>query len=573
MAWTVSVVSLIVFASAALLSVVGVLALRERPDPMAWPLAALMFIAALWAIPHALSFGFTSLDQIVFWNRMVYPWASLVPVIYFVLSLTYAGYDRWLSWRVYAGLCLIPAITLVMVWTNPGHNLFWDSYTLTRIGEASVLDTTPGPWFWIHLLYSYLLVALAFGVFASVVVHSSSIYRKQALLIVGGGVVPTLLNIMFNLGVGPLPVIDFTTSALALSGVAFAVALFRYDLLGLSPAAYRSVPELFGDGILIFDDEYRLREVNDPAERILDTTLERGKPAVELFDSPVESLDGSLLTSADDRSRSYSLRYRSLSNQRGDTVGHVLVMREITALKEHEQRLSVTNRILRHNLRNELNVILLECDQLDQLLEDETSRESLDRLKSAAERLGDVGEKARHFRASLSLGDDTPLEIDLVSPVKMTVERYRSQYPDAEITLDAPAEKTVLAGGTTALEAVLDNIIENALEHTDRSEPQVDIEIEETEGMVAVRVTDDGPGIPETEREVLTNTEETQLQHGSSFGLWLTYWFVTAMDGELEFTENEPRGTTVTVRFRKPEEGKSSRQTGSRRQAQPFRTD
>lgn len=549
MGWTVSVVSLVVFGSATLCVGIGFVAVRKRPDPMALPLAALMFAGVAWAVPHAISLGHANLGHAVFWHRIMYPGAVLVPVAYFVLAVKYAGHDRLLSPPVYVGLCLVPALTVVLVWTYPAHDLFWNSLALERVGGASVLAGSTGPWFWVNLGYSYLLIAIAWAVLASVAINSSPVYRKQAVLMLVGGIVPTALNVAFNLGLGPFPSVDLTTSALAVSGVAFAVALFRYDLLGLSPAAYRSVPELFGDGVLVFDDERRLIESNEPAERIFGTTLDVGLEADDLFESALERVDGTVVTTGNNGSRSYEARYAPLRDQRDDVVGHAVVMREITELKRHEQRLSVTNRVLRHNLRNELNVVLGEAQRLENLRDEETREAALDRLRDAARRLDDVGEKARHIQSSLAFDRSSLLEIDLVPVVESILDRHRTRYPNADISFESPGSAFVRASGTEPLEIVVDNLVENALEHNDGKQPSVEIGIENTGTTTRMRVADDGPGVPSTEYDVLEQDNETQLQHGSGLGLWLVYWFVSAMDGDLAFETNDPRGTVVTVQF------------------------
>lgn len=564
MDWTVSVFSFVAFGSAVLCASIGVAVLRERPDPMVWPLVVLMAAGTAWAIPHAISFGYTDLDQVLFWNRLIYPGAAIVPVAYFVLSLRYAGYDHWLSWPVYVGVCVIPVTTVGVVWTSPEQGVFWADLTVKRVGNSSVLDPTFGPWFWVFLLYSYLLIGLSWVVFANVASSSRPVYRRQAVLMLASGVVPTALNAMFNFGVLPGLEIDLTTSALAVSGGAFAVALFRYDLFGLSPVAYRNVPDLFGDAVLVFDDERQLIEANIHAEHILDSSLEIGTDARDIFDSSLESIDGTVLTTPGVDSRSYSVRYSELYDQRDDVAGHVIVMREITELKEHEQRLSVTNRILRHNLRNELNVILVEAERLEHLREsgNHAERDALERITAAVDRLDDVGEKARHIQSSLAFDEETLVVVDVVPTVEAVIERYRDQYPDADISLDVPESACILAGGNDALETVVRNLVENALEHSDRSEPQVELAVLVSEEHVTLEVADDGPGIPPDEREILSKHEETPLRHGSSLGLWLVTWLVSAMGGDIEFTANGGRGTVVTLRFRSTDDASEATQDG-----------
>jgi len=546
MGWELSVVSLVVFASAAVTLAVGMVALRKRPDPMAWPLAALMFAATAWAVPHGISFGYTGAEQVAFWHRMRYPGTVLAPVAYFVVALRYAGHDRWLSRRTYALLGTVPAITVLFVWTNGAHGLFWRSVSTETVAGATVLVAEFGPWYFLNLGYLYLLTVATLFVLGSVAVGSEPLYRKQSGLMFVGGLVPLAVNVAFNTGIAPAPPVDFTTTAFAVTGLTFATVLFRYDFLDLSPAAYRNVSDLFGDGVLVFDGEGRLVEANDHAERVLGTSLEPRTPVGEVFDEPFEDLDGTVLTPPDEGRRFYELRYAPLRDQREVAVGHAVVMREVTDLKEHEQRLSVTNRVLRHNIRNELNVVLGQAESLDARLPGEHAE--LDWICEAATRLNDASEKARYIQSSMQLDRESLTAVDIVPVVESVVDRHRERAPDAEITLKAPDSLAVRATDPEPLEVAVDNVVENAVEHNDR-EPTVEVTVRATEE-VTVRIADDGPGIPEAERKVILDGAETQLEHASGLGLWLVYWLVTAVDGSVTFEDNEPRGTVAVLRFR-----------------------
>lgn len=124
MAWTFTVFTGIVLASAIVALAVGVVALRERPDPLAVPLALLMFAAAAWAIPHAISFGYTDPATVAFWHRARYFGTTAAPLLYLVFALKYAGYERWLSRPFNVGIAVVPAITILVVWSNPYQGLF-----------------------------------------------------------------------------------------------------------------------------------------------------------------------------------------------------------------------------------------------------------------------------------------------------------------------------------------------------------------------------------------------------------------------------------------------------------------
>jgi len=227
-------------------------------------------------------------------------------------------------------------------------------------------------------------------------------------------------------------------------------------------------------------------------------------------------------------------------------------------LREREQRLGVLNRVLRHNLRNEMTVILNYAELLRETADDGRTEKAASTIVETGRDLTDLSEKARQIEDAL---DDEALglrEQEVVAIVEGIVADLREEYPDAEITLTAPDTQQVAA--VESLWIAIRNVCENALEHTDADEPRVDVTVEteerDGEGRVRIAVADNGPGIPDQEKNVLVEGEETSLQHGSGLGLWLVYWVVDKSRGTLVFDDNDPRGSVVTLELlaRTPED-------------------
>jgi len=548
--WTSSWISVLVLVNGVVLTGIGIYALRKRPDPMAWPLALLTFAGAAWAIPQAISFGYANEELNLFLQQLMVPGQNLVPVGYFLLAMRYAGYDEWVSSRVLAALSVFPTITITSAWTNSLHGLLWQTTSFETVGSLVVFVPEFGPWYWLNLAYVYVLIFVSLSVFTTVVIRSEPVYRKQSLLMLTGGLAPTVVNVPFSLGVGSLSMVDFTTAALGISGATFAAALFRYDVLDLSPAAYRNVSEIFGDGVLVFDEGGKLVESNARAERILDTTLTVGTPAADIFDSAFGEIDGTVFSSTQGQ-EFYIARYSPLHGHKDEVVGHVVVIRNITDLKEHEQRLSVTNRVLRHNLRNELNIIDGYAASLDSQLPE--THEELEQIRSAANRLETVGDNARHIQSSLERTESSLRSYDATAALETVVSRFRDQHPQAQISLEMPGGVDVCAHESEQLETIFENVVENAIEHNDRDEPEVSISVEQGDETATVRIADDGPGIPSTERDALSRTQETKLEHGSSLGLWVINWLTASIGGTVAFEVNEPRGTVVVIQLQRPD--------------------
>ncbi|GAB3684960.1 hypothetical protein GCM10028857_14660 [Salinarchaeum chitinilyticum] len=224
---------------------------------------------------------------------------------------------------------------------------------------------------------------------------------------------------------------------------------------------------------------------------------------------------------------------------------------ELERREEEFERLyevtDVLNRILRHNLRNNMNVILGRSDMLD---DGGGSTEHVDAIKDEARRLVEIGEKARAIHDTLDAEVATevrPAE-SFVSPA---VSQVREEFPDASVTIEAEDDHWVAAGAL--FETAVENVLDNAVRHNEGT-ATVTARIDATDdGSVTVSIADDGPGIHPYEIEAIREHRETPLQHGSGLGLWLASWIVEQYDGEISFADNEPTGTIVTLRLPRAE--------------------
>lgn len=227
--------------------------------------------------------------------------------------------------------------------------------------------------------------------------------------------------------------------------------------------------------------------------------------------------------------------------------GTVGVLRDITERQRREQRLMVLNRVLRHNLRNDLNVIIGHAERLEQQVADEL-RKSVLKIGTVAQELADLGTKARDIESTLDVGESSTSPVDLVAVVDERIDLFRQRFPNAEIEQNTPPSAVVQAG--PMVKSVIDNVIENAIEHHDRNQPTVTLIIDtntHTREFVTLRVADDGPGITAMERVSLEMGEETNLSHGSGLGLWMSKWVTESYGGEFSVEAETPRGTIVTI--------------------------
>ena len=221
---------------------------------------------------------------------------------------------------------------------------------------------------------------------------------------------------------------------------------------------------------------------------------------------------------------------------------------DITDQKQRQQRLEILNRVLRHDLRNGMNIISGSAEILERSVADEESVQFAEAIQERAQELISLAEKTRAVERTLGRDGAVTGPLDIVPCIERAADDAETTY-DVDIDRSLPEEAVVRSDDY--LETAIFHLLENAVEHNDTGEPDVSISVREStreDDTVVVEVRDNGPGLPEAERELLDEDKEiTQLRHASGLGLWLVNWVVTKSGGRLSFEENEPRGTIVTV--------------------------
>lgn len=219
-------------------------------------------------------------------------------------------------------------------------------------------------------------------------------------------------------------------------------------------------------------------------------------------------------------------------------------------IRERERRLSVLNRVLRHNLQNDMTVIQGYAEILPTAGQEQLEQAS-EKILQKSRGLVNHGKKARRLETVMENAEEGVVDLDIGEEVADMTEKYDGDY--SEFTVETDIDERAWASAVSGVEFGIESIIENAFHHNDNDDPHVSVSVEHTDGEVLIEIQDNGPGIPEHEREVLTQDEETSLEHGSGIGLWLAYWAVVKSDGDLTFEEREDGGSIVRVKLPRAE--------------------
>jgi signal transduction histidine kinase len=402
----------------------------------------------------------------------------------------------------------------------------------------------------VSLLASVLVLLVLAVVFTVIglVILSAYRHRKRPLR---SGVAATLPAVEIIIGVQltrpSMPLFnDAVWAVTALSiAVTLVVAATHYDVLrmhlGAGTAGERAAVREMDEAVITVERDGTLARLNDAAAGLF---------GQQLSDNSVAEVLGADLSNLTDRDtvecwteagrREFDPRVTEMTNDYGEVYGYTVILIDVTDRNIRRQRIEVLNRILRHNIRNSLDVIKANVESLD---DEERERSILD----ATDTLEELSGSARRIEKLMRQPRDQRPSAEVGAVVERVIRDISETYPAASVSV-TPADEPRSVDAEVARFA-LRNVVENAVVHNDSDQVRVAIRMVSTETGSRVIVADNGPGIPEAERAVIENETESAHAHTTGIGLWGTNWAVTRLGGDLSFRDSDLGGTAVSVEF------------------------
>ena len=483
----------------------------------------------------------------------------LVTILWLGFILSYVGKSNWLATRRLGVVSVPLLIGAAVYFFAPTWRPLVGQLSQETIPAGTVVTATLGPMGIVLGVYVYLVFLSGLALVVRTVVEGSRLFVGQALAFVFGSLITIVASFFVILGV---PVAGYPLTQVALGGqsLLWAYAVFGQRLLRVVPAVAeigeRTIFENLDDGVLVVNEDGVVVRANPQARQHLDVSDPTGDAVGPILESMRVSTIQELPTRFERDGRTYRTEASEIRNWQGESSGHALVVRDITPLVTREQRLAVLNRILRHNVRNDMNVVLGVGSQLQSHEETEIA-ESGETLRRTARDLTRVSEKA--IEASRLL--DEPIDnepVHLPAMIEDQVAALAAEYPRA--TVESSVGVDTIRTDPRTLSRIVEEVIVNALEHAGDA-PTVHVEITRTESGAEIAVTDNGPGIPQAELDPIIAGDETALEHASSFGLWFVTWGVQALGGDLEVSTTAT-GAQVLLTVPDSEDSGSSARIG-----------
>ncbi|ELZ98039.1 light and oxygen sensing histidine kinase [Haloferax mucosum ATCC BAA-1512] len=234
-----------------------------------------------------------------------------------------------------------------------------------------------------------------------------------------------------------------------------------------------------------------------------------------------------------------------VTDDHGGVTHFVGFHEDITEEERTVRLIELLNRVLRHNVRNSMNVVLGNAELLR---ESPVAENIIEQIRHRAEALVRLSDRAREVE-EYAQRDRKPTRLDPFTLLSRIVKTHEREYPDASIEVDVRTTHDICAG--SELERAVSELVTNALSHHPTDSAQVRISVFDSGEQVCIEVTDDGRGISPSETAFVEAGHETELEHGSSMGLWLVNWIVTRYGGSFQIgslDDASQTGTRATLR-------------------------
>ena len=338
------------------------------------PLFFLLTGCSYWSLIYALQNVLTQSPWKEWLDKAVNPGIMLVPAAWLVFSLEYSGRGRHITRRLITLLAIEPLIVLALIITNRFHYLYYPSPARPWIeaGGFLYLGFDPGPFFWLHAVYSYVLIAVGSALLLFSAWWMRGLYRKQAFILLAAVLIPWLSNAVFIASpiLGLNLHLDLTPVFFSISGVLLVFGVFQLGLLDITPLARDLLFEVLEDALFVVDDQNRVVDINPAACRLFGKTAAEvmGKPAGVLLEK-VLSIARRYLNTLETQevvtlpigreTRYFDLRISPLKAQQGGYAGRMVLLRDMTTIYRAQQALQESEARYRHLIEASPEVIFM----------------------------------------------------------------------------------------------------------------------------------------------------------------------------------------------------------------------
>lgn len=533
----------------------------------------------------------------VYFEYFSYIGGCLLPVSVYFTGKIFANTKIKLK-KHYLLLFVIPITSLIILWSNDLHHLFYTYYSV------NLSDCIYGPYMSIHNIYSYVMLFLGIFYLLKYSIKNSGFFSKQSILILVGISIPIIVNFLGTFKILPMT-IYVTPITFALTMLFLSLAIFKFNFLGATPIALQKIVDRISDSYIVLSDDesitdfnqtflttFKIKATKDIRGQKLETFLKENNLYLNFrkIKNALPKVKNSEKTIAFDLyikkiDKHFHIEINSILSE-GASLGTLILFKDITQhindmqqIKDTQETLMEAERLsslgqliggIAHNLKTPIMSISGAAEGLTDLVKEYDSsiddpevnsqdhhdiakdmNEWIVKIKEYTEYMSDIITAVKGQAVTLSETENISFDIDeLVKRVDILMKHeLKNALVYLNVQMKAP-KNTTIHGDINSLVQVINNMISNAIQaYNGKPEQNIDLTLEKQKNNLVISVKDYGAGLPQKVQDKLFKEMiTTKGKNGTGLGLYMSYSTIKAhFNGDITFETEENKGTTFNI--------------------------
>lgn len=527
----------------------------------------------------------------------VYIFACFLPVSMLFTGIIFTN-TKIKFRKSYTLLFIVPIITLIIVWTNNYHHLFYVNYSI------NLNETIYGPYDNIHLLYTYSLFFITIIYFLRYSIKNLGFFSKQSFLILLGILIPVIANILGSFNIIPMT-IYITPICFAFTILFLAFAIFKFKFLSVTPIALQRIVDRISDSYIVLNEDNIITDFNETflttfnlksssvrnvnifdlissfKDKIIDENV--------LKDALMEVKNSSKTLYFEEEFKSFNKYFHIEINtitSRENFLGILILLKDTTqhiqdmqTIKDNQDMLMEKERLaslgqliggIAHNLKTPIMSIAGAAEGLNDLIKEYDSSIGdsdvteddhhdiakdmsnwVEKVKEYTEYMSDVITAVKGQAVVMSEQDSSLFTIDeLVKRVNILM---RHELKNALINLNTSFNidgNTELKGNVNSLVQVINNMISNSIQaYKGRTNENIEFNISKNGSNIILSIKDFAGGLPkEVSDKLFKEMVTTKGKNGTGLGLFMSYSNIRAhFNGNITVNSEPGVGTEFNI--------------------------
>lgn len=505
----------------------------------------------------------------IYFEYVSYIGGMFIPTSLLYFSVAYA--KKSITKISHFLLLFFPVVSLIVLWTNEIHNMFYISYS------TIIKDTVFGSYFSIYSIYSYSVMAIGLILVLITTIKRSGFLSQQTMLIMLGALAPLLPNIIATTGLITMSVY-VTPMLFTVTALCFYVSIFKLKALNVIPITLRTVIDNMSDAFIVISEDGTISDLNktfvdkfrfikefkdkdnffEALGASKDFNLESIKKCINKAKDTNETVTEEYSFKVGDIDTYFEADFEPVRTKDGtEFIATLIILRDITEAKKNmdiivkNESLVILGELaggVAHDINTPISAIKSGLLMLKDSSKTDDEKMLLDSMDRCADKIINLVNSLRNQIRNIGSNDVASVNVTTVVTDVSVILHNELVKRNVKLNLDIK-EDLIVKGNSAKLSQVVTNIVVNAVQAYQNNGGEVNVSVYKKDRNAIIAVQDFAGGIPEHVRaNIGKNILTTKGVNGTGFGLYLAYSVIkAAYGGEITFDTETGKGTTFYI--------------------------